>query len=145
MTCNFVNSNLHFYTNFPRFPENCLLLQEYLHYQINKKEESIKNVKVKVYPQNNTERSKFVVIGDSIPKYLKPNDLVSRENFVKVPCQSRASTEYMLDYIKSLVRKKPDTIIIHTGTNDVTNGVKTVNNVKKLAQYNRENDGDKKI
>ena len=51
----------------------------------------------------------------------------------------------MLDYIKSLVKKKPDTIIIYTGTTDVTNGIKTVNNVKKLAQYNRKNDGDKKI
>ena len=51
----------------------------------------------------------------------------------------------MLDYIKSLVRKKPDTIMIHTGTNDVTNVVKTVNNVKKVAQYIREDDGDQKI
>ena len=97
------------------------------------------------YPQNNTERSKFVVISHSIAKYLKPNDLVSRENFVKVPFQSGATTEDMLDYIKSLVRKKPDTIMIHTGTNDVTNVVKTVNNVKKVAQYIREDDGDQKI
>lgn len=35
--------------------------------------------------------------------------------------------------------------MIHTGTNDVTNVVKTVNNVKKVAQYIREDDGDQKI
>ena len=49
--------------------------------------------------------------------------------------QSGATTEDMLDYFKPMVRKKPDTVIIHTGTNDLTNGVKTMNKVKKLVQY----------
>ena len=56
--------------------------------------------------------------------------------------QSRAATENMLDYVEPVVRKKPDTVIIHTGTNDLTNGVKTMNMVKKLVQYIRENDKD---
>ena len=51
----------------------------------------------------------------------------------------------MMDYIKPVVRKKPDTVIIHTGTNDLTNGGKTMNKVKKLVQYIRENDKDKSI
>ena len=49
----------------------------------------------------------------------------------------------MLDDIKPVVRKNPGTVIIHTGTNDLTNGVKTMNKVKKLVQYIRENDKDR--
>ena len=37
-------------------------------------------------------------------KYLKPNDLTSRENFAKVSTQSGATTKDILDYIKPLVR-----------------------------------------
>ena len=48
----------------------------------------------------------------------------------------------MLDYIKPVVRKKPDTVIFHTGTDDLTNDVKTMNKVKKLVQYIRENEKD---
>ena len=71
-----------------------LLLREYLHYQINKEEKPIKDVKVNL--ENNTERNKAVVIGDSMTKYLKPNDLGSRKNFVKISTQSGATTEDML-------------------------------------------------
>ena len=71
--------------------------------------------------------------------------MASRENFVKVSTQSGATTEDMLDNIKPLVRKKPNAVIIHTDTNDLTNGVKTMNKVKKLVQYIRENDKGKNI
>ena len=52
--------------------------------------------------------------------------------------QSESTTEDMLNYTKPVVRKKPDTVIIHTSTNDLTNRVKTMNKVKKLVQYIRE-------
>ena len=37
----------------------------------------------------------------------------------------------MLDYIKPTVRRKPDVLVIHTGTNDLTNGVNTMKEVMK--------------
>ena len=100
---------------------------------------------VKINPKNKAGRNKVVVIDDSLVKYLKPNNLASRENFVKVSTQSGATTEDILVCIKSGVRKNPDTAIMHTSTNDLTNGVKTMNKVKKLVQYTRENDKDKSI
>ena len=109
----------------------------------NKEKKPIKDVKVN--PSNSTGRNKVVVIGDSMVKYLKPNDLASRENFVKVSTQSGSLTEDMLDYIKPVVKKKPDTVIIHTDTNDLTNCVKTMNKIKKLVQYIRQNGKDKSI
>ena len=51
----------------------------------------------------------------------------------------------MLDYIKPMARRKPDTLIIHTGTNDLTNGVNTMKKVRKLVKVVREIDESEKI
>lgn len=51
----------------------------------------------------------------------------------------------MLDYINLLAREKTNTVIIHAGTNDLTNRVKTMNKMEKLVQYIRKNDKDKSI
>ena len=45
---------------------------------------------------------------------------------IKLNTRLRSSTEDMLDYIKPIERRKPDTLIILTGTNDLTNGVNTM-------------------
>ena len=78
-------------------------------------------------------------------KYLKPNDLANGETFAKVSTQWGETTEHILDYIKPLVRKKPDIVIICTCISDLTNSVKTINKVKRLVQYMRKNDKDKNI
>ena len=98
---------------------------------------------VKVNHKNNTGRKKVVVIVDSMVKYLKPNGLASRENFVKFSAQSRAATEDMLHYIKPVVRDKPDIVIINIGTEDLRNAVKIMSKVIK--QCIRGNDKDKSI
>ena len=46
----------------------------------------------------------------------------------------------MLDYIKSIAWRKPDTLIIHTGTNGLTNGVNTMKKVRELVKVVREID-----
>ena len=73
-------------------------------------------------------------------KYLKIDNFSSCGNIAKVSIQSGAITEDMLDYIKLLVSKKSDTVIIHTGINDMTNGVTSINKVRKLGQCVREID-----
>ena len=45
---------------------------------------------------------------------------------IKLITHLRSSTEDMLDYIKPTERRKPDTLIIHTGTNELSNGVNTM-------------------
>ena len=64
-------------------------------------------------------------------KYLKSNDLVCRE---KYRLSRGATTEDMLDHIKLITRKNSDTFTIYTGTNDLTNGVKTINKVRNLVE-----------
>ena len=51
----------------------------------------------------------------------------------------------MLDYIKPIAWRKPDTLIIHTGTNGHTNGVNTMKKVRKLVKVVRETDESEKI
>ena len=68
--------------------------------------------------------------GDSLVKYLRREELSSKKNNVKVITHTGSTTEDMLDYIKPIARRKPDTMIIHAGTNDLTNGVNTIKKVK---------------
>ena len=51
----------------------------------------------------------------------------------------------MLDSIKPIARRKPDTFIIHTGTNDLTNGVDAMKKVRKLVKVVCEIDESEKI
>ena len=51
----------------------------------------------------------------------------------------------MLDYIKPIARRKPDTFIIHTGTNDLTNGADAMKKVRKLVKVVCEIDESEKI
>ena len=51
----------------------------------------------------------------------------------------------MLDYIKSIAWRKPDTLMIHTGTNDLTNGADTMKKVRKLVKVVRKIDESEKV
>ena len=44
----------------------------------------------------------------------------------------------MIDYIKTIARKKPDTILLHVGTNDLTKGTNTIKNILKCVEAIRE-------
>ena len=49
-----------------------------------------------------------------------------------------ASSTDILDHIKPSLRKEPDQIVIHAGTDDLTNDHNYSNNVKKIAKMVRE-------
>ena len=51
----------------------------------------------------------------------------------------------MIDYIKPELHHKPDIVILHCGTNDITNDVNTVKKIKKLVKEIEENDGSTDI
>ena len=51
---------------------------------------------------------------------------VSRNNPMKVRSHPGAITDDSIDYVRPSVKKKTDLKIIHTGTNDVQNNVKTL-------------------
>ena len=60
-----------------------------------------------------------MVADDLLVKYLQGEELSSKKNNVKVITHPGSTTEDVLDYIKPIAGRKPDTLIIHTGTNDL--------------------------
>ena len=65
-----------------------------------------------------TNKPVTVVAGDSIIQNIRGWSL-SKANKVVVKSFPGATTEDMEDFIKPILRKEPDNIIIHVGTNDV--------------------------
>ena len=58
---------------------------------------------------------------------------------VKVKNPSGATTEDISDVIKPELRKKPDIIIVHAGTNEITNNTKSFENYKKITDTIKSN------
>ena len=86
----------------------------------------------------------IVVIGDSIMKNVNGRDL-SRVNSVKIRPHPGASTDDPTDHIKPAIRKNPDIVVIHTGTNDLQNNCNIVKKAKKLVSAVKEVDKDNSI
>ena len=55
------------------------------------------------------------------------------------------STDDFIDYVRPTVRKKPNLIIIHSGTNDIQNNVNTLQKIKKVISSIKKYDTDDKI
>ena len=83
---------------------------------------------------SNTIKKKVFVVGDSITKFLRSDELSTTERSVTVLKQPGCSTEDKIDYIKPTAWKKPDTILLHVGTNDLTKGINTMKNVWKCVE-----------
>ena len=52
--------------------------------------------------------------------------------FLRVTNHLGATAEEICDHLKPEIRKKPDVVIIHAGTNDLTNNSKSLENYKRM-------------
>ena len=95
--------------------------------------------------QNSNISKKFMVIDDSIVKYLRSDELSSSDKSISVTRHPGCSSEDMVVYVKPVARNKPDTLIIHVGTNDLTKGVNTMKKVRKCVKVIRELDNTENI
>ena len=50
-----------------------------------------------------------------------------------------------IDYVRPTVRKKPNLIIVHSGTNDIQNNVNTLQKIRKVISSIKEYDTDDNI
>ena len=87
----------------------------------------------------------MTVIGNSMIKYLRRENFSSKNYEVKIAAHPASTTEDLIDYVKTVVRKKTDFLVIHTGTNDLTNGVNTMKEIRKIVKCVRDLDKDKKV
>ena len=87
--------------------------------------------------KNKEPRKKVMILGDAIVKGLNEYGLSKQQN-VKVQSFSGYTTETMLDIVKPAARRKPDTIIINAGTNDITQDINTMKNIRKIVKSIRD-------
>ena len=89
-------------------------------------------------------KKEIMIVGDSIIKHANGRE-VCRNDSVKIRCHPGTTTDDIIDYVRPTARKKPDMIIIHTGTNDIQNKVNTLQKVRKVITTIKENDVNNKI
>ena len=77
-------------------------------------------------------------------KFVNGRD-VSRNDSVKVRSDPWATTDDFIGYVRPTVRKKPNLIIIHSGTNDIQNNVNTLQKVRKVISSIKKYDTDDNI
>ena len=72
-------------------------------------------------------------------KYINGRES-SRSSSVKIRIHPSATTEDLIDYVRPNAPKKPKMMVIHSGTNDITNKVNTLQKIRKAIHSIKEND-----
>ena len=72
--------------------------------------------------RNRETKTNTIIVGHSMIKYVKGWEMSSTENRVSVQSFSGATIEDMSDFIKPILRKKPETVTLHIGTNNLREG-----------------------
>ena len=94
--------------------------------------------------RNKNLRGHFFIIGDSMVKHINGPG-ISNNDQVQVKTHPGATTDDIIGYIKPTIRQKPDIVIVHSGTNDLTKDVNTMNRVRKLVAAVKEIETKDKI
>ena len=70
---------------------------------------------------------------------------ISRSSSVKIRSHPSATTEDIIDYIRPTAQKTPKMMVIHSGTNDITNKVNTLEKIRKVINAIKENESNDNI
>ena len=63
-------------------------------------------------------RGTVAIIVDSVVSVFKKEFLLNKKHQVKVRCCRGATVEDMFDYVKPILKRKPDYVVLHVGTNN---------------------------
>ena len=75
-------------------------------------------------------------------KFIKSENVSDENHMANIRTNRGCTTEDIADYIKPIIRRKPDIIQVHTDTNGLTNSVNTMNKVRKIVKAVEEMDGN---
>ena len=78
-------------------------------------------------------------------KFVKSENLPDENYIANIWTNPGCTTEGIADYIKPIIRRKPDIILVHAGTNDLTNSVNAMIKVRKIVKAVEEMDGNNEI
>uniref|UniRef100_A0A7M5XK91 Scavenger receptor cysteine-rich type 1 M130 n=1 Tax=Clytia hemisphaerica TaxID=252671 RepID=A0A7M5XK91_9CNID len=76
--------------------------------------------------------NEVIVCGDSLLNNIDGKGLSSKQARVRVKNFPGADTEDMIDFVKPLLKKSPKFLIVHAGTNDITSGCQTKENLETI-------------
>ena len=68
-----------------------------------------------------------------------------KQQQVKIQNFLGGASETILDEVDTFVAGKPDCIIVHVGTNDITKGINSLNSVKKIVKKVKQTSPDTKV
>ena len=95
-------------------------------------------------PKSVPTKNSVIIVGDSIVKHLTGPG-ISKKNHIKIKTNPGATTEDTIDHIKPSIKRKPDSLPAHPGTNDPTNGINTMTKIRKVVATAGEMDNEEKI
>ena len=105
----------------------------------NQRSEKSKNQVSKTKPEKSLILKSDSMKGDSMLNGIHERGMNKDENIkVKIRKYPGASSINILDHIKPSLRKAPEQIIIHAGTNDISNSTNYLKNVKKIVKLVKE-------
>ena len=84
------------------------------------------------------------IVGDSMLNGFEERGLCKNHR-VKVRKHPGATSTDLLDHIKPVLRKKPDKLIIYVGTNDITNKINLLENMKTIAKLAKKESPNTKL
>ena len=90
------------------------------------------------------KKKKGVVTGDFLLNGISEKGL-SRNHQVTVKNFSDGTSKKVLEEMENLVADKPDCIINHAGTNDITNCINSLNSAKKLIKNVKKSSPNTKL
>jgi len=116
------------------------------HPSSSQKHNTIKTTKKTQHTKN---KKKYIeVVGDSMLNNIdeiRLNSNRSRKYNIKIRNHPGATSIDILDHLKPVIRKKPDVIIIHAGTNDITADINYLKNVKVAVKMIKTESPETKI
>ena len=79
-------------------------------------------------------RKKVIILGNSVLNGINEKGLSKKHNVKIVNKPGTTSKQLLLDDLDNLIKYQPESVIIHAGTNDSTNGINLLNNGKKIVK-----------
>ena len=94
--------------------------------------------------EQNEAKKLVYLVGDSLLHGIHERGLTRKHN-VKVKAHGGATTRDIIDHIKPVLRRQPDTIIVHCATNDLTADVNTIEQMEEMLKVANQESSSTKI
>ena len=95
--------------------------------------------------RNKMLKPHVALVGDSMLgglEHLNKDTPLSRSHFTTVKAHGGATSEDILDFVRPVLRRKPNKLIVHCGSNDFKNKLDTAKNIERFLTYSKQNNPD---